>query len=122
MGRLSFVPALGNSIRLFGMSRERTWSRLERRCSWFRWRQSRFTKWSPCTERVHFTIVGDPLGRLQRLYGNPTLLSSGRARTFLVDPDGWLRFHVVHSLSERGMGVIRELLQACQGAEIAVLV
>jgi alkyl hydroperoxide reductase subunit AhpC len=75
----------------------------------------------PCTERVHFKIVGDPLGRLKRLYGNPTLPSVGRGRTFLIDPDGWLRFHLVHSLSERGMGVLRELLQACQDAEIAVL-
>ena len=77
---------------------------------------------SPRTERVHFRVVGDPLGRLKRLYGNPTLPSWGRGRTFLIDPDGLLRFHLVHSLSERGMGVLRELLQACQDAEIAVLV
>ena len=69
-------------------------------------------------DKEHFTIVGDPLRRLQRLYGNPTLLSSGRARTFLVDPDGRLRFHVLHSLSERGMGVVMELLQTYQTEEI----
>ncbi len=69
-------------------------------------------------DKEHFTIVGDPLRRLQRLYGNPTLLSSGRARTFLVDPDGCLRFHVLHSLSERGMGVVMELLQTYQTEEI----
>lgn len=72
--------------------------------------------------RAHFTIVGDPLGRLQRLYGGPTTQSSGRGRTFLVDPEGVLRFHLVHSLSERGMGVLTEVLQACQDAEIAALV
>jgi alkyl hydroperoxide reductase subunit AhpC len=68
--------------------------------------------------REHFTIVGDPLGRLQRLYGARTLLSSGRARTFLVDPDGRLRFHVLHSLSDQGMGVIMEVLHTYQSAEI----
>jgi len=68
--------------------------------------------------RTHFTIVGDPLGRLQRLYGARSLVSSGRARTFLVDPDGRLRFHALHSLSDQGMGVITELLNAYQTAEI----
>ena len=72
--------------------------------------------------QVHFTIVGDPLGRLQRLYGGPTTQSPGRSRTFLIDPNGLLRFHLVHSLSERGMGVLTEVLQACQDAEIAALV
>ena len=68
--------------------------------------------------RTHFTIVGDPLGRLQRLYGARSLVSSGRARTFLVDPDGRLRFHALHTLSDQGMGVITELLNAYQTAEI----
>lgn len=72
--------------------------------------------------RVHFTIVGDPLGRLQRLYGGSTTQSSGRGRTFLIDPDGTLRFHLVHSLSERGMATLMELLQAFQDQEIAALV
>lgn len=70
--------------------------------------------------RAHFTIVGDPLGRLQRLYGARTVLSSGRARTFLVDPDGHLRFHVLHTLSEQGMGVIMELLHSYQTVETLV--
>jgi alkyl hydroperoxide reductase subunit AhpC len=74
------------------------------------------------SERVHFTIVGDPLGRLQRLYGGPTTHSPGRARTFLIDPDGTLRFHLIHSLNERGMAALMELLQAFQDQEISALV
>jgi alkyl hydroperoxide reductase subunit AhpC len=66
----------------------------------------------------HFTIVGDPLGRLERLYGARTLLSTGTARTFLIDPAGVLRFHLVHSLSERGMGLISELLETYQADEV----
>ena len=46
----------------------------------------------------------------------------GTRTNISVDPDGRLRFHVLHSLSDRGMGVIMELLQAYQGAEIPVLV
>ena len=74
------------------------------------------------TGRVHFTIVGDPLERLQRLYGGPTTHCSGRARTFLVDPEGTLRFHLIHSLNERGMSALMEMLQAFQDQEIASLV
>lgn len=70
---------------------------------------------------VHFTVLGDPLGRLRRLYGGVTTQSWGRAQTFLIDPEGRLRFPLVHSLSERGMGVLTELLQAHQDQEIAAL-
>jgi len=72
--------------------------------------------------QAHFTIVGDPLGRLQRLYGGSSTYSSGRARTFLIDPDGTLRFHLIHSLNERGMAALMELLQAFQDQEIVALV
>jgi alkyl hydroperoxide reductase subunit AhpC len=74
------------------------------------------------TGRLHFTIVGDPLGRLQRLYGGPTTHSLGRARTFLVDPEGTLRFHLIHSLNDRGMAALMEMLQTFQDLEIASLV
>lgn len=71
--------------------------------------------------KVHFSLVGDPLGRLRRLYGGVTIQSWGRGRTFLIDPEGLLRFQLVHSLSERGMGMLRELVQAYQDQEIAAL-
>lgn len=66
----------------------------------------------------HFTIVGDPLGRLERLYGARALLSAGTARTFLIDPAGILRFHILHSVSGRGMGLISELLGTYQADEV----
>lgn len=68
---------------------------------------------------VHFAVAGDPLKRLHRLYGCPTELSVGRARTFLVDPKGILRFHLVHTLTKQGMEVLQELLRAHQDAEFA---
>lgn len=70
------------------------------------------------TGREHFTIVGDPLRRLQRLYCHQSLSPSGQGRTFVIDPDGLLRFHLVHSLTDRGMGVITELLNTYQTAEV----
>ena len=62
--------------------------------------------------------VGDPLGRLERLYGARALLSAGTARTFLIDPAGILRFHILHSVSGRGMGLISELLGTYQADEV----
>jgi len=70
---------------------------------------------------LHFTLLGDPLGRLRRLYSGVTTQSWGRAQTFLIDPEGFLRFQSVHSLSERGMGILMELVQAHQDQEIAAL-
>ena len=70
---------------------------------------------------VHFVTVADPSGRLLRLYGGVTTQSWGRGRTFLIDPDGLLRFHVTHSLSERGMAILKEVVQARQDQEIAAL-
>jgi alkyl hydroperoxide reductase subunit AhpC len=70
---------------------------------------------------VHFVTVADPSGRLLRLYGGVTTQSWGRGRTFLIDPDGLLRFHVTHSLSERGMAILKEVVQAHQDKEIAAL-
>ena len=71
---------------------------------------------------AHFFVVGDPSSRLRRLfYGGVTTQSLGRGRTFLIDPEGLLRFHVTHSLSERGMAVVRGVVQAHQDQEIAAL-
>lgn len=70
---------------------------------------------------VHFAVVGDPSGRLQRFYGGVTTQSWGLGRTFLIDPDGFLQFHLAHSLSERGMEVVMEVVQSHQDQEIAEL-
>lgn len=69
---------------------------------------------SASLEHMYFTVVGDPLSRLQRLYGGSTTQSAGRGRTFLVDPAGSLRFHLVHSLTDQGMRILTEVLLAHQ--------
>jgi alkyl hydroperoxide reductase subunit AhpC len=76
-------------------------------------------------EPLHFAVAGDPLRRLQRLYGDPIAQLAqlaqldGRARSFLIDPDGVLRFHLVHSLTKQGMEVLKELLRAHQETVMA---
>ena len=66
---------------------------------------------------LRFPLVDDPLGRLQRLFGGSTARTWGRARTFLLDPEAHFRFQLMHSLSERGMGVFMELLRTYQGEQ-----
>ncbi|MGQ0557574.1 MAG: hypothetical protein ACT4PN_16705 [Nitrospiraceae bacterium] len=66
-------------------------------------------------EQAYYTIVCDPLHRLQRLYGGRTGEEvEGRSRTFVIDPRGSLRFHLLHSITEQGMSVLTEVLRVHQ--------
>ena len=116
---LSFVPTLGNSDNMLLNHQGKKLAALgaallivpSERQALHRKRSLRFG-------HTHFTVVGDPLSRLQRLYGCSTTQSFGRGRTFLIDPAGSLRFHLVHSLTEQGMNVLTEVLRAYQDMAI----
>ncbi|BCA52985.1 hypothetical protein W02_01250 [Nitrospira sp. KM1] len=115
---LSFVPVLGESERAIWNRQGKQLIALgaallvvpsEARAV----HQARFLR----AGQMYFTMVGDPLERLQRLYGDRTAQSMGRGRTFLIDPEGFVRFHLLHTVSERGMTLLIELLQAHQASE-----
>ncbi len=72
-------------------------------------------------ETASFIIVGDPLGRLQRLYGGPMTLPPGRCQTFLIDPCGILRLYLAHNLADWGRDMLTELVRAYQDQEAAAL-
>lgn len=57
-------------------------------------------------------ILADPLRRLHRRYRLAAVDTSSRCQTFLIDPEGLLRFHLVHDLNGRGMGAILEIFRA----------
>jgi alkyl hydroperoxide reductase subunit AhpC len=59
-------------------------------------------------------LLVDPLRRLHRAYGLVQDQTLTRCRTFLIDPDGLLRFHLVHDLTGRGLGAIMEILRLFQ--------
>jgi alkyl hydroperoxide reductase subunit AhpC len=65
-------------------------------------------------EQAYYTIVCDPLRRLERLYGGRTREVAGHSRTFVIDPKGSLRFHLLHSITEQGMSVLTEALRVHQ--------
>lgn len=51
-------------------------------------------------------ILVDPLLWLHRSYGVVLGQASTRCRTFFIDPDGLLRFHLVHDLNGRGLSAV----------------
>ncbi|WP_447983546.1 hypothetical protein [Nitrospira sp. Nam74] len=71
-------------------------------------------------DHAHFIIVGDPLGRLQRLYGGPIVLPPSRCQTFLIDPDGLFRLYLAHSINDWGRDVLTGVLRTYQHAAPAL--
>lgn len=68
-------------------------------------------------EAIRLCIGTDPLSRLHHAYGLPRVMAPGRCQSWLVDPDGIVRFQIVHDLNGRGLNALLELLEACQGCE-----
>jgi alkyl hydroperoxide reductase subunit AhpC len=59
-------------------------------------------------------LLSDPLGLLSRTYGVPRALPPGRYHGFVIDPDGLLRYHLVHDLNGRGVSALLEIVKACR--------
>ncbi len=69
------------------------------------------------TVTVRIPLLTDPLGRLHRFFGVTVAQMPVRCQTFLIDPDGIIRFHLVHDLNGRGMDALLEIIGAGQGQE-----
>ena len=61
-------------------------------------------------QTVTVPLLTDPLNRLHRSYGIPRQPSSGKANTFLIDPDRILRHHIIHELTTWNMEALHGLL------------
>jgi hypothetical protein len=59
-------------------------------------------------------LLSDPLGRLHRMLGLSKTGSSNRCRSFIFDPKGVFRYHLVHLLNWHGMNFLMEILKHCQ--------
>jgi alkyl hydroperoxide reductase subunit AhpC len=55
-------------------------------------------------------LLTDPLNRLHRAYGMSGSPSSGKANTFLIDPDRIFRHHIIHELTTWNMEALCGLL------------
>jgi peroxiredoxin 2/4 len=60
------------------------------------------------------TAVSDPLGRLARSFGVLRRPAPTKCQSFVLDPEGILRYHLVHDLNELGIGALLEIIEASQ--------
>jgi alkyl hydroperoxide reductase subunit AhpC len=56
------------------------------------------------------TLVCDPLGRLSRSYGLIGRHAVTRCHSFAIDPQGILRYHLVHDLTDSGTRALLEMV------------
>jgi len=68
----------------------------------------------PKAKILGIPLVMDPLRRLHRVLGLTSGPSSNRCQSFIFDPQGVIRYHLVHRLNWRGMSFLLEILQNCQ--------
>lgn len=68
----------------------------------------------PKAKILGIPLVMDPLRRLHRVLGLTSSPPSTRCQSFIFDPQGVIRYHLVHRLNWRGMSFLLEILQNCQ--------
>lgn len=68
----------------------------------------------PKTKVLGIPLLVDPLRRLRRVLGVAGQSSSNRCQSFIFDPRGVIRYHLVHLLNWRGMSFLVETLRHCQ--------
>ena len=68
----------------------------------------------PKTRALRIPLIADPLRRLQRSLGLQGQSFSNRCQSFIFDPQGVIRYHLVHQLNWRGMAFLLETLKHCQ--------
>ena len=68
----------------------------------------------PKAKILGIPLVMDPLRRLHRVLGLSSEPSSTRCQSFIFDPKGVIRYHLVHLLNWRGMSFLLEILKHCQ--------
>jgi len=68
----------------------------------------------PKAKILGIPLVMDPLRRLHRILGLSSGPSSTRCQSFIFDPKGVIRYHLVHLLNWRGMSFLLEILKHCQ--------
>ena len=68
----------------------------------------------PKAKALRIPLIADPLRRLQRVLGIQGPSFSNRCQSFIFDPRGVIRNHLVHLLNWRGMSFLLETLKHCQ--------
>ena len=61
---------------------------------------------------LQLPILVDTLRRLHRAYHLSVAAVRAHAQTFVIDPQGALRFHLMHELTYRGLRAVRNVVSA----------
>ena len=68
----------------------------------------------PKTKILRIPLITDPLQRLCRFFGLTEKSSPNRCQSYILDPQGVVRYHLIHQLSWRGLSFLIEILNYCQ--------
>jgi len=68
----------------------------------------------PKARVLRIPLLADPLHRLRRVFGLTGKPTSNRCHSYVIDPRGVIRYHLVHSLNWRGLFFLIEILKHCQ--------
>lgn len=68
----------------------------------------------PMYKVLGIPLLADHSRRLDQALGNPKMSSSNRCQSFIFDPQGVIRYHLVHLFNWRGLSFLVEILKHCQ--------
>jgi hypothetical protein len=68
----------------------------------------------PKAKILRIPLLADPLQRLRRVFGLTRELFINRCQSYVIDPQGVIRYHLVHQLNWRGLSFLMEILKHCQ--------
>jgi len=68
----------------------------------------------PNAKILRIPLLADPLQRLRRIFGLTGEPFTNRCQSYVIDPQGVIRYHLVHQLNWRGLSFLIEILNYCQ--------
>ena len=68
----------------------------------------------PKTKTLRIPLLADPLQRLRRVLGLTQPSFNNRCQSFIIDPNGVIKYHLVLPLNWRGLSFLIEILKHCQ--------
>ena len=63
---------------------------------------------------LRIPLLADPLQRLHRVLGLSEEPFTNRCQSYVIDPQGVIRYHLIHQLNWRGLSFLIEILTHCQ--------
>ncbi len=68
----------------------------------------------PKAKILRIPLLADPLQRLRRAFRVSEKYCTNRCQSYFIDPQGVIRYHLIHPLNWRGLSFLIEILKHCQ--------